>query len=211
MALIKCPECSKEFSDKAAACPNCGCPIEHVKAKIEEDSTNKQLVAQRQQQEISKLLHQQNGDYQNTKQNQTDMQKKQSIVAFFVVLIVVIFACFYFFTGPSSQKQKNVNSLDVPPSITAEEARNKAENIKWDAYYTAKNFVKNRLKSPSTANFPNGKDATITLLPDGVTYKIYSYVDSQNGFGAMIRTRWYAKLIIDGDSWKLLDLVFLAD
>ena len=27
MALIKCPECGKEISDKAAACPNCGMPL----------------------------------------------------------------------------------------------------------------------------------------------------------------------------------------
>lgn len=27
MALIKCPECGKEISDKAASCPNCGLPI----------------------------------------------------------------------------------------------------------------------------------------------------------------------------------------
>lgn len=27
MALIKCPECGKEISDKAASCPNCGFPI----------------------------------------------------------------------------------------------------------------------------------------------------------------------------------------
>jgi ribosomal protein L7/L12 len=27
MALIKCPECSNEVSDKAAACPKCGYPI----------------------------------------------------------------------------------------------------------------------------------------------------------------------------------------
>ena len=27
MALIKCSECGKEFSDKANACPNCACPI----------------------------------------------------------------------------------------------------------------------------------------------------------------------------------------
>ena len=27
MALIKCTECGKVVSDKAAACPNCGCPI----------------------------------------------------------------------------------------------------------------------------------------------------------------------------------------
>jgi len=28
MALIKCQECGKEFSDKASACPNCACPVE---------------------------------------------------------------------------------------------------------------------------------------------------------------------------------------
>lgn len=28
MALIKCPECGKEISDKASACIHCGCPIE---------------------------------------------------------------------------------------------------------------------------------------------------------------------------------------
>ncbi|MCI2068580.1 MAG: zinc ribbon domain-containing protein [Bacilli bacterium] len=27
MAIIKCPECGKEISDKAKACPNCGYPI----------------------------------------------------------------------------------------------------------------------------------------------------------------------------------------
>lgn len=31
MALIKCPECGKEFSDKAQACPNCGCPTLEIK------------------------------------------------------------------------------------------------------------------------------------------------------------------------------------
>lgn len=27
MAMINCPECGKEISDKAVTCPNCGCPI----------------------------------------------------------------------------------------------------------------------------------------------------------------------------------------
>lgn len=27
MALIKCPECGKEISDKATTCPNCGMPL----------------------------------------------------------------------------------------------------------------------------------------------------------------------------------------
>lgn len=27
MALINCPECGKEISDKAVSCPSCGCPV----------------------------------------------------------------------------------------------------------------------------------------------------------------------------------------
>ena len=34
MALIKCPECGKEISDRATSCPNCGCPVE--KGPVEE-------------------------------------------------------------------------------------------------------------------------------------------------------------------------------
>lgn len=33
MAMIKCAECGKEFSDRADACPNCGCPIEYQAEK----------------------------------------------------------------------------------------------------------------------------------------------------------------------------------
>lgn len=38
MALITCPECGKEFSDKASACPNCRCPTEHIKASEEPEN-----------------------------------------------------------------------------------------------------------------------------------------------------------------------------
>lgn len=34
MTLIKCPECGKEISDKAAACPNCGCPINNTSSGV---------------------------------------------------------------------------------------------------------------------------------------------------------------------------------
>lgn len=30
MALVNCPECDKQISDKAKACPNCGFPIEEM-------------------------------------------------------------------------------------------------------------------------------------------------------------------------------------
>lgn len=34
MALIKCPECGSEVSDRASACPRCGCPIAQVPTKL---------------------------------------------------------------------------------------------------------------------------------------------------------------------------------
>ena len=37
MALITCKECNKEISDKASACPNCGCPLETINRDINEE------------------------------------------------------------------------------------------------------------------------------------------------------------------------------
>lgn len=35
MALIKCPECGKEISEKAPVCPNCGCPVATEKTQTD--------------------------------------------------------------------------------------------------------------------------------------------------------------------------------
>mgnify|MGYP002678385284 CR=1 FL=1 len=42
MALIKCPECGKEVSDKAEKCLNCGYPIKN--RDYEEKSVNMILL-----------------------------------------------------------------------------------------------------------------------------------------------------------------------
>ena len=40
MALIKCPECGKEISDKTSSCPGCGYPINNIKVENEQDIVN---------------------------------------------------------------------------------------------------------------------------------------------------------------------------
>jgi DNA-directed RNA polymerase subunit RPC12/RpoP len=43
MALIKCPECGREVSDQATACPQCGYPIRKIevdKRVLQEESTS---------------------------------------------------------------------------------------------------------------------------------------------------------------------------
>ena len=44
MALIKCPECGKSFSDKAAACPECGCPADYAVKEVEKKKAKTEEV-----------------------------------------------------------------------------------------------------------------------------------------------------------------------
>lgn len=60
------------------------------------------------------------------------------------------------------------------------------------AYELIKNNVKENLKSPSTAKFPSKKEVKITKNKD--TYIIRGYVDSQNSFGATVRTKYFAEI-----------------
>lgn len=54
MALIKCPECGKEVSDKAQSCPNCGFGI--VEYYENKRIQAKEEILRKQQEEIDKKL-----------------------------------------------------------------------------------------------------------------------------------------------------------
>jgi hypothetical protein len=79
---------------------------------------------------------------------------------------------------------------------------------KFLAYSYAEDFVKQKLKSPSTAEFPGTfeKDKHITELGNS-QYQITSWVDSQNGFGAMLRSKFSCKIIFEGDNVRCENLV----
>lgn len=188
MSLIKCPECGKDMSDKAAACPSCGCPIDTVIAERQRIKEESEIKKQQKDAEIA-----------------VGKKYKRQVLSFFGLLtaIVIVIAGY--------------SVINAPPRYDAtdilKEAEEKIHNAEFekeyqanDAYYTATQFIKKRLKSPSAAEFPKPKYASIQLLEDGATYKIYSYVDSQNSYGATLRVRWYVKLILSGQQWQLLDL-----
>jgi hypothetical protein len=45
MALINCPECKKEVSDKAKSCPNCGCPISEKQVlQVDKDKAAPEII-----------------------------------------------------------------------------------------------------------------------------------------------------------------------
>ncbi len=46
MALIKCPECGKEFSDRASACPNCSCPTKDILQDLQNAAVESEKLKQ---------------------------------------------------------------------------------------------------------------------------------------------------------------------
>ena len=63
------------------------------------------------------------------------------------------------------------------------------------AFVAAREFVRDRLKSPSTAVFPLQVYDDVRVFYSGdCKHEIFAYVDAQNSFGATIRTPYYAKV-----------------
>lgn len=182
MSLIKCPECGKDMSDKAPSCPNCGCPA--AVAIIEYKRRQADLAIKTKREEEEKKI---------------ELERKMPVYALFIILTLAIVIG----TGYSIVKSFED---DKPASATPYKYSPSKESLEGDAYFEASEYVRRFLKSPSTAKFPRRTYARIQLLDDGVTYKIFSYVDGQNSFGAMIRTNWYVKIMRNGQNWRILDI-----
>lgn len=75
-----------------------------------------------------------------------------------------------------------------------------------DAALICHKFVRERLKSPSTAKFPTSDESTVQPISGG-DYEVTSYVDSQNAFGATLRSNYTCVVKpVEGDKWRLVDL-----
>ncbi len=91
MALIKCPECGKDISDKAEICVNCGIKISDIN-NLHEVSQNKEY----------EIIQEQN-------------KKTKSIIGAIIVLIVATFfiwIIWYQSTADERTKQRLQNSID---------------------------------------------------------------------------------------------------
>jgi hypothetical protein len=98
----------------------------------------------------------------------------------------------------------------------AKEATAKAEkidNADYRAYDAARDLMQARLKAPATAKFADYSDSQVlhVVEADGTrakgSYIVKSWVDSQNGFGAMIRTRYSCEVKTeDGEHFRLVKL-----
>lgn len=99
---------------------------------------------------------------------------------FFIILVPALM-------GGGSGSTTPTEQVDITPSGL-------------EAFIISQNFVTQALKSPSTAEFPSN-EYKYNLVGDK-THVVTSYVDSQNGFGAQIRSSWTASMTFNGGDWS---------
>ncbi len=87
------------------------------------------------------------------------------IVVLFIVVMVIMIA-----HRPSPEQQ----------------AANDERVRQYNAAFACQDAVRERLKAPASAEFQAPREAQISAYEDG-SYKIESYVDAQNSFGAKLR------------------------
>lgn len=125
--------------------------------------------------------------------------EKKSSFGQLVGITILFFCGFIYWAG------LNRNNVQVPSKpIEALPSNNIAGLM-------AKDYVLASLKAPSTAEFDYTHKFMISEVEKGL-YEVASYVDSENSFGAKIRSNWYVKIRhVSGDaymnkSWKLEDI-----
>lgn len=90
--------------------------------------------------------------------------------------------------------------------------KNNIEDLSSKAFIISQDFVKNRLKSPASAIFSN-YNYNYKII-DSTKIQIKSCVDSQNSFGAMLRTYYSVTVGYNGgrwmneNNWTLYDIKF---
>ncbi len=98
----------------------------------------------------------------------------------------------------------NLGTDDKPTELTQEQ-------ILRIAYSKAEDHVKAVLKAPATATFPYYAPESVEKVHEdnrGAIYEVTSYVDSENSFGANIRTHYKCTLVRSESShaWILAGL-----
>lgn len=111
MALIKCTECGKEFSDKASTCPNCGCPTSEILKEAENKAESTSQKEDMQEVEIPEDLEEKKELVADKLSNDVEKKPKDKkkiglIVGGIVVGVVIVSIVFFFVTKDSREYSK---------------------------------------------------------------------------------------------------------
>ena len=120
---------------------------------------------------------------------------------------------FYEAKAETLKQESKAKKQELNEERRAEREKKRAEK-KWDqlcnhskgdALTYARELVKVKLKSPRSAKF-SGLGSTDIKLYKNCEYVVAGYVDSQNGFGAMIRSNYNVHLKRTKNGWNIKNI-----
>ncbi len=109
-----------------------------------------------------------------------------------MLICAVVFAVSFRAYTPSDRE----SAAGTPPSHTA-----------FEANLECHQFVKDRLKAPSSAKFSDFSDSLVMGTSDG-PYVVRSSLESQNALGVMLKTRYMCTVTFQGKDAHLSSLDF---
>ena len=177
-----CPQCGTKNPTNSNFCNSCGLDLRTI------PNRNK-LVPSQQKNEKKELIPK--TELEQKKNPSTSSKEVIRGIIGFIVLIFILGAIGSIFSESDSDEDKE-------------------RELKGYANIISENFISKQLRAPATADFPSfGSDRVKSLGKN--RFKIISYVDAQNGFGAQIRTNYWVVLKYTGgeplndESWVLED------
>lgn len=135
MALITCPECGKEVSDKAATCPNCGYPIQQIVEAKETDGQSAEQNAECQSQENPD----DNVEKEPAEEIRTDdkpvsqaakTKSKKTLRIIVAAAVIVVIAVTAIVCVNAKKKADAEKAAELAAEQAAEEAKREAEEAK---------------------------------------------------------------------------------
>lgn len=129
-------------------------------------------------------------------QTKTESSKAVRVVSSVLgtlLLLGVVVGCAAWLLGGSSDSKANKADLD-----------------KQTAVVMCQQFVGDRLKAPGSAKYSGVEDTKITPTSGTHGFKVVGYVDSENSFGAKLRSDYTCVVrTTDGIEWTLSSLNIL--
>lgn len=190
MALIKCPECGKEISDRATSCPNCGYPIN------QKTTTDQDYVQMEEKKDMV------SGSSQGSIP-ETPQKKGGKKIAFVIGIVIVIAAVAIFAFISSNNKEKDALREDLTGvwygfEFGAGQALNfNGDRLTYDAEDRVTNEDKYAMDSQALDWAPkngetieiNGKEYRVAFEEHGTVMNLYPALTHDAEFESFMRTQ----------------------
>lgn len=115
---------------------------------------------------------------------------------FLVFTVAFLVSCDSGSLDRASRSRSSISDSEASTELTADG--------KFEAIIEAKRYITKQLKSPATADFPF-LDYRAEYNKQSATWHVWTYVDSQNSFGATIRSNWKVAIKKIPEGWKVLE------